>query len=104
VPPGVPGIIVFIRSSGNHPNLQRLGWLPDDRIKTVIPGTPGGTIQLVALNRPDVKGPLMVKIAAPGRTITVEFRKRFKWDRGLPSDSVIIHEVRDGGEPFLLGD
>lgn len=87
------------------PNLQRLGWLPDDRVRTVTPGTStGGTIQLVALNRPDLKGPLMAKIVAPGRVITAEFRKRYKWDRGLPTDAVIIHEIREGGEPFLLGD
>jgi hypothetical protein len=64
----------------------------------------GGTIMLAALNRPDVKGYLMAKIAGPGGVRTVEFRQPRKWDRGLPGDAVLIHEIRAGGEPFFLGD
>lgn len=86
------------------PQLQRFGWLPDDRIKTVAPPTPGGTITLAALNRSDIKGYLMVKIVTGDRLVTAEFRQRTKWDRGLPRDAVIVHEVRSGGEPYLLGD
>jgi len=89
------------------PQLQRLGWMPEDRVKTVIPGLPGrggGTIKLAALNRPDVKGYLMLKITEPGGVRTVEFRQRRNWDRGLQGDAVLIHEIRAGGEPFFLGD
>jgi len=88
------------------PNLQRLGWMPEDRVKTVTSAmpTPAGTIKLAALNRPDVKGYLMVKIAGPGGVRTVEFRQPRKWDRGLSSDAILIHEIRAGGEPLFLGD
>jgi hypothetical protein len=93
------------------PHLEALGWMPADRIKAVLPGGlpafRGGTIKLVALNRPDIKGFLMAKIVATGRVITVEFRQRTKWDRGLPGDAVVIHELRSSSgdiQPFLLGD
>jgi hypothetical protein len=86
------------------PQLLRFGWLPDDRIKTVMSSTSGETITLAALNRPDLKNPLMAKIVASDRMVTAEFRQRRKWDRGLPRDAVVIHEVRSGGEPVLLGD
>jgi hypothetical protein len=81
--------------------------MPDDRIRMVIPGRAtlaGGTIKLAALNRPDVKGYLMAKIAGPGAVRTVEFRQRTKWDRGLPGDAVLIHEIRGDGQPYFLGD
>ena len=117
--PKSDGSLMYVTSANRYaplgpgpcaPNLQRLGWLPNDRIKVVMlgipgmPALPGGTITLAALNRPDVKGYLMVHITTPGRVITVEFRQRTKWDRGLPGDAVIVHEIRAGGEPFLLGD
>lgn len=89
------------------PQLQRLGWMPADRVKTVTPGIPamaGGTIKLAALNRPDVKGYLMAKIVGPGGVRTVEFRQPTKWDRGLPGNAVLMHQIGGDGEPFFLGD
>lgn len=88
------------------PHLCELGWMPESRIWTWTPRrvTVGDTIQLAALNRPDIKGYLMARLVMPDRTITVEFRRRTKWDRGLPGDAVVVHEIRSGGESFLLGD
>ena len=69
-----------------------------------MPGKAGGTIKLAALNRPDVKGYLMAKITGPGGVRTIEFRQSTRWDRGLPGDAVLIHEIRGDGQSYFLGD
>jgi hypothetical protein len=91
------------------PHLYKLGWMPESRIFTWTPRrvTLGDTIPLAALNRPDVKGYLMARLVTADRMITVEFRQRTRWDRGLPGNAVVIHELRGDpatARPLLLGD
>jgi hypothetical protein len=89
-PPVGPGL--------NAGNLARLGWIRDDRIYTAPPSS--AAIQLAALSQPDTKGYLMARIITADRIYTVEYRQRTRWDRGLASDSVVIHELRS---PYTLG-
>ncbi len=82
----------------NAPNLHRWGWLPDDRVLTHMPVTGllsvDREVQLAALNRPELPGPMMARIIAGDRIYTVEYRQRTQWDRGLERDAVFIHELR----------
>lgn len=55
------------------------------------------------------RGFLIVKVLSnsttPGRTnqssYTVEFRRRAGWDRSIPRDAVLVHEVRSNGNSYL---
>ena len=38
---------------------------------------------------------------ANGSSYTVEFRRRAGWDRAIPRDAVLIHEVRSNGNSYL---
>lgn len=86
----------------NASNLQRLGVVDRTRIWSPPAGWFIWDITLAAINRPDVDGYLMVTFPGPSRNLTqgdlstyyIEFRQRTKWDRGLPTDAVLIHEVR----------
>jgi Gametolysin peptidase M11 len=91
----------------NAPYLERIGCLPAARVWT--PSAPSITsVNLAALNQPEAQGHLAVKIPArfnnPTRTNSyfVEFRQRRGWDRGLPGDVVLVHEVRPNGLSYLL--
>jgi hypothetical protein len=87
-PPAGPGL--------NAPTLYKLGWLADDRVFTFRPA-PGGasqTIQLVALNRPEISGYLMARVLTPNHVYTVEFRQPMGWDSGIGRDGILIHELR----------
>jgi hypothetical protein len=85
-------------------NLDKLGWMPADRILT-WDGI-SETATLAALNLPLVPGYLMVKMpfddANPNHYYTIEFRIKNDWDRGIPQDTVLIHEVRTDGLFYLI--
>jgi hypothetical protein len=83
----------------NAHHMDRLGWLPRDRIRTFgADGLTYGTLTLAALNRPDAAGDLLVRVpldpADPFHYLTVEFRRKQGWDAGIPADIVLIHEVK----------
>lgn len=81
----------------NAPNLEKFGWLPGSR-KLSWNGT-SQTITLAALNQPETAGYLMVKVPLDfviSQYYTIEFRRRTNWDRAIPRDTVLIHEVRNG--------
>jgi len=90
----------------NAHNLERLGSLPSDRVWEA-PGQ-GGTqiVPLAALNHPEADGFLVARIPAtnhPPRTAyTFEFRRKDEWDRGIPKDTVLAHEIRTNGFSYLL--
>jgi hypothetical protein len=94
-PPSGPGL--------NAPNLERLGWLPANRILTW--DHTSQSVGLAALNHPEAVGYFMVKVpfdsANAGHYYTVEFRRKTGWDRGIPQDAVLIHEIRADGSPGL---
>jgi hypothetical protein len=82
-------------------NLSWLGWVKEDRIYTVNAArSTSETIKLAALSEPKAPGYLMARIVAPDRIFTVEYRQRTGWDRGLPGDAVVIHELVS---PYILG-
>jgi hypothetical protein len=82
----------------NAPTLYKLGWLPEQRVFTfrVTSRPPDGNqqIQLVALNRPDIRGHLMARVVTPNHTYTVEFRQPSGWDSGIGRNGILIHELR----------
>jgi hypothetical protein len=85
-------------------NLDRMGWLPRTRILTFgADGTTRATVTLAALSHPERRGALMVRVpfdvTDPMRYYTVEFRHRDSSDSGIPSDTVLIHEVRKRFSP-----
>jgi hypothetical protein len=91
-------------------NLDRMGWLPRTRILTFgANGTMRATVTVAALSRPTAPGALYVRIpfdvTDPMHYYTLEFRKKDGWDAGIPSDTILIHEVRrhgNGHSAFLI--
>ena len=78
-----------------------LGWIPADRKIVVAPqGTV--TIELAALANPAAQGYLLAQIPIagdPARFYTVEARLRVGYDRALPADAVLIHEIDPTRDP-----
>lgn len=81
------------------PHLDRMGWLPRNRI--INHGADSSverTYTLAAANHPEVSGALLIRVPYdPGdlfRYYTVEFRRADRWSAGIPADTVLIHEVR----------
>lgn len=71
-------------------------------------GQSPATVQLAALNAPETPGQLGVVVEKPAlgpnqdRTYYIEYRRPQGWDRGLPNDAVLVHEVRQNGLAYLL--
>ncbi len=88
----------------NAPNLDKLGWLAANRVFTW--GRTSQTVTLAALNHAEANGFLTVKVpfdaANQNHYYTVEFRRKTGWDRGIPQDTVLIHEVRTDGLFYLI--
>lgn len=95
----------------NARNLEALNAVPTNR--TWITGTPdfSGALTLDALNQQPIgnHGALMVKVLPSasqpprpsGSSYLVEFRRKAGWDRNIPEDAVLIHEVRTDGLSYL---
>jgi hypothetical protein len=85
-------------------NLDRMGWFPRSRILTI--GANGGkhaTVTLAALSHPEAPGALFVRVPFdvddPMHYYTLEFRRKDRWDAGIPTDTLLIHEVRKAWSP-----
>ena len=83
----------------NAYHLDRMGWLPRARIFTFgADGASTRTLTLAALGHPEAGGYLLVRVPFDpgdlGRYYTVELRRKTNWDGGIPSDIVLIHEVK----------
>ncbi len=78
-----------------------LGWIPAERKFVAAPqGT--ATLELAALANPETQGYLLAQIpiaGVPERFYTVEARLRVGYDRALPADAVLIHEVDPTRDP-----
>ena len=85
-------------------NLDRMGWLPRSRILTIgANGAKHVSVTLAALGHPEAPGALLLRIPFdvndPLHYYTVEFRRKDRWDAGIPDDTVLVHEVRKAWSP-----
>lgn len=95
----------------NARNLEALGAVPPGRTWVPSRADFSAHVTLDALNQPPIgnHGALIAKIRADatlpirqnGSSYTVEFRRKAGWDRGIPEDAVLIHEVRSNSLSYL---
>lgn len=83
------------------------GWLARNRVLTIgADGVGSRTVSIAPLEAPQAStGPLLVRVpfdpADKHHYYTVEYRRKLGWSAGIPADTVLIHEVRNG-TPTLL--
>jgi hypothetical protein len=92
----------------NGYHLDRLGWLPRQQVFTFgADGVGSRTLTLTALEAATTSGLKLIRIpfnpADLHNYYTVEFRRQTGWSAGIPGDTVLIHEVRNG-IPYLIRD
>jgi hypothetical protein len=85
---------------------DKLGFIPRTRIVTVgANGVSAATYTMAPLQVPAAAGPLLIRVPFdPGDLFhyySVEFQRKLGWSQGIPSDTVLIHEVQNG-RPTLL--
>lgn len=95
----------------NARNIEALNAVPTGRAWNPAAPDFSARVILDPLNQPPIgnHGALIAKIPANvtrppranGSGYTVEFRRRAGWDRNIPEDAVIIHEVRSNGLSYL---
>jgi hypothetical protein len=95
----------------NARNVEALNAVPVGRAWVPAVADFSAPIVLDALNQSPIgnHGLLVAKIpanatqppGANGSSYTVEFRRRAGWDRSIPEDAVLIHEVRSNGLSYL---
>ncbi len=90
----------------NGPERDEAGWLPENRVFTMgADGVATRTLTLAGLETPNTAGYLLVRVPFdPGDLFhyyTVELRKKTGNSRGIPGDTVLINEVRNG-TPYLI--
>src|SRR4051794_19111217 len=95
----------------NARNLEALGAVPAHRMWAPAAADFSGEIVLQPLNQMPIgnRGHLVAKILpsashparANGSSYTFEFRRGLGWDRAIPRDAVIVHEVRSNGLSYL---
>lgn len=79
-------------------HLDLLSWVPPERKASVGVGSHGSFV-MEQLDLPESEGYLLVRIPIQGsgsHYYTVEVRRKAGYDRKLPAEGVIIHEVKDG--------
>lgn len=74
----------------NVAHLDRMGWLPPSRLwqATGANSSGGDTIDIVALEHPEVRGYLAAKLSG----VYVEFRMPNGWDAGIGHPCVLLHQ------------
>jgi hypothetical protein len=86
--------------------VNRLGGLPPRRVVDLPASGAAATAWLAPLGRPDKDGLLAVRVLPNGdrtNTYWVEYRHPSKWDTGIGTPSVVLHEARPGdGRSFLI--
>lgn len=80
-----PGLNVF--------GIKALGGLPAPRMRTIRSNAVAETIELAPLNQPLQQGAIYAVSIPP---YTIEYRHKAGWDRGLPSDAVLVHLEKNG--------
>lgn len=77
--------------------VKALGGLPDERLFSIQAPDFSETIELAPLNQPLRTGSrYAIEITAHASLYTIEYRHKAGWDKGLPSDAVLIHEEKQG--------
>ena len=88
------------------PYLYSVGWIPETRVWTY--SGINSTLNLAAVSEPEKAGYLTARVPyfkedpPTWYTYTVEFRRNTHWDRGIPMDAVLIHDVRPNGISYLV--
>jgi len=82
------------------------GWLAKNRVLTMgADGVRTRSLTIAPLEVPSAAGPLLVRVpfdpSDPMHYYTVEYRRKTGWSLGIPADTVLLHEVRNG-TPTLL--
>ena len=85
---------------------DKLGWLPMNRVRSFgSGGETAGTVTLAPVQKPSVSGTLLLRVPFnPGDLFnyyTVEYQRKVGWSRGIPADTVLIHEVSNGRATLL---
>jgi len=85
---------------------DKLGWIPRNRIATFgAGGAASETFTLAPLQVPSASGRLLVRVPFDPADVfhyyTIEFQRKLGWSRGIPADTVLIHEVKDGRTTLL---
>jgi M6 family metalloprotease-like protein len=78
-------------------NLEKLGWIPSGRETTAL-----GTTTITSLSASNATDMLVIKVPIdtdPTHYYTIEYRRKVKWDAGIPADAVLIHEVNSNPVP-----
>ena len=80
-------------------DLEKLGFIPAGREAVVTPTTGSQTaVTLTSLSAPNPARTLTARITTgsdPNSYVTVEFRRRLNWDRGIDADGIVIHGISD---------
>jgi hypothetical protein len=90
----------------NAAYLDLMGWIPQNRVfRAGADGRPTVRIRLAALSSPSSPGFLMARVPFDGGDRThyyvVELRVPYGADAGIPSPTILIHEMR-GGLSYVL--
>jgi hypothetical protein len=86
----------------NAPNVTKYGWVPAHRILSLVSTATEQTetIDLAPLNRPEMRGPMIIKIGSNALDYyTVEYRQLYGWDQDISNpdaDAVLVHRVTNG--------
>ncbi|MEP6799192.1 MAG: reprolysin-like metallopeptidase [Lapillicoccus sp.] len=80
---------------------DKLGWLPKDRVVTFgANGVSSASMTLSSLQSPTIPGTLLLRVPFDPADLfhyyTVEFNRKLAWQKGIPADIVLIHEVQNG--------
>ena len=91
-------------------NLDRRDWISEEQRETVSCGSASHQLRALGLPGPgvyQVRVPMTAAIATglDSDYLTIELRsQRFAWDRGLPSDAVVLHLMGTDGVSYLVDD
>jgi hypothetical protein len=93
----------------NAPYRDKLGWIPSNRVNSLVAGSATHEIiKVAALNHPEADGYLMVKLfmnpTDQSQYYTLEFRRKEEWDAGIPRHAVLVHLVKNGLSYLIKAD
>jgi hypothetical protein len=83
-------------------NLDRMGWLPPQRVWTMTGGNSSGAgeFDLVSMSHPNIPGYMAAQVGG----VYVEFRTMEQWDGGIPRAGVLIHQMHDPNAVVIASD
>jgi hypothetical protein len=86
----------------NVANVDRMGWLPANRVWRPGQTNSSGsdTIDIVALEHPEIPGYLAAQLCG----VYVEFRMSHSWDTGIGHPAVLLHVMHDPNSHILPSD